>query len=214
MLCAHWDTRPFADQDSVNRNKPISGANDGGSGVGVLLEIARMLSTASSPVGVDIIFFDAEDYGQPDDSPLPQKKDTYCLGSQYWAKNPPVPGYKPMYGILLDMVGAKNATFTMEDISMNFAASVMENVWKTAADIGYSDYFLFTRTGQIVDDHYYINTLAGIPTIDIIHHDASTKYNFPREWHTHRDTMDIIDKNTLKAVGQTLLEVIFREQPL
>lgn len=214
LLCAHWDTRPFADQDTERQGEPIDGANDGGSGVGVLLEIARLLSQHEPPVGVDIIFFDAEDYGQPDNDTRPVKKDTYCLGSQYWAKNPPTPGYKPMYGILLDMVGAKNATFKMEGISMSFAPSVMQKVWNTGAEIGFSDYFLFERTGQIVDDHFYINQLTGIPTIDIIHHDASTESGFPQTWHTHRDRLEEIDRSSLKAVGQTVTEVIFREKSI
>lgn len=211
LLFAHWDTRPFADQDSVDRNKPIPGANDGGSGVGVLLEIARQISLNPINIGVDIIFFDAEDYGQPDGTMMQRKSDTYCLGSQHWAKNPHVAGYRAYYGILLDMVGAKNATFTMEATSMYYASNVVEKLWAVAHKLGYGNYFLYKRTDGITDDHYYVNAIAGIPSIDIIQHDPDTRSNFGKYWHTHNDNMDIIDRNTLKAVGQTVLQVLYNE---
>ena len=212
LLCAHWDTRPFADQDTAQQNKPIVGANDGASGVAVLLEIARQLAASKPNVGVDIIFFDGEDYGQPENSKLPYVENSYCLGSQHWARTPHVPGYRANFGILLDMVGAKHATFTMEQTSVQYAPYVVEKVWKTAARIGYGDYFLFQQTAPIVDDHYYINTIARIPTIDIIHYDPATKSKFFRHWHTHGDDLSVIDPNTLKAIGQTLLEVMFKER--
>jgi glutaminyl-peptide cyclotransferase len=212
LLCAHWDTRPFADHDTVDRHKPIQGANDGGSGVAVLLEIARQLNMSKPNVGVDIILFDGEDYGQPEDSPLPQVEDSYCLGSQYWARNPHIPGYRANFGILLDMVGARNATFTMEQISMQYAPFVVEKVWKTAQQLGYGNYFLFQKTGPVIDDHYYINKIARIPTIDIIHHDPTTRSRFFPHWHTHGDDLSVIDPNTLKAVGQTVLTVVFSER--
>lgn len=211
LLFAHWDTRPFADQDTKDKNKPIPGANDGGSGVGVLLEIARQISLNPIAVGVDIVLFDAEDYGQPDGTMMPRKPDTYCLGSQHWAKNPHVPGYKAYYGILLDMVGAKGATFTMEATSMYYASNVVEKVWAVAHKLGYGNYFLYKRTDGITDDHYYVNTIAGIPSIDIIQHDPETRSNFGKYWHTHDDNMDVIDRNTLKAVGQTILQVLYNE---
>jgi Zn-dependent M28 family amino/carboxypeptidase len=211
LLFAHWDTRPFADQDTKDKNKPIPGANDGGSGVGVLLEIARQISLNPIAVGVDIVLFDAEDYGQPDGTMMPRKPDTYCLGSQHWAKNPHVPGYRAYYGILLDMVGAKDATFTMEATSMYYASNVVEKVWAVAHKLGYGNYFLYKRTDGITDDHYYVNAIAGIPSIDIIQHDPETRSNFGKYWHTHDDNMNIIDRNTLKAVGQTLLQVLYNE---
>jgi Zn-dependent M28 family amino/carboxypeptidase len=211
LLFAHWDTRPFADQDTKDKNKPIPGANDGGSGVGVLLEIARQISLNPIAVGVDIVLFDAEDYGQPDGTMMPRKPDTYCLGSQHWAKNPHVPGYRANYGILLDMVGAKDATFTMEATSMYYASNVVEKVWAVAHKLGYGNYFLYKRTDGITDDHYYVNAIAGIPSIDIIQHDPETRSNFGKYWHTHDDNMNIIDRNTLKAVGQTLLQVLYNE---
>lgn len=205
MLCAHWDTRPWADQDSTRKNEPIDGANDGASGVGVLIEIARQLHLSRPEIGIDIIFFDMEDYGNS------ANENSYALGTQYWAKNPHVANYSAKYGILLDMVGAERATFTKEGTSMQYASDVMNNVWRIAAEKGYSDYFLFEETRGIVDDHTYVNTMANIKCIDIIHYDHSSSSNFWKHWHTHGDTMDKIDKNTLKAVGQTVLEVIFYE---
>ncbi|MBK9318833.1 MAG: M28 family peptidase [Bacteroidetes bacterium] len=213
LLCAHWDTRPFADQDDDRENEAIDGANDGASGVGVLIEVARQLSAANPALGVDIIFFDAEDYGQPDDSDLPRMEDSYCLGSQYWAKNLHTRNYQARYGILLDMVGAQNAKFTQEGTSMQYAPEIVEKVWKIAAASGFSDYFINERTKGIIDDHFYINRLAGIKCVDVIHYEFSSPSNFWTHWHTHDDTIDKIDKNSLKAVGQTLLEVLFREVP-
>ncbi len=209
MLCAHWDTRPFADQDKTDVNKPIDGANDGGSGVAVLLEIGRHLAASHPNIGVDIILFDAEDYGQPDGGMQKEQANSYCLGSQYWATNKHKQDYFPRFAILLDMVGAKNATFTMEGGSMHYAPTVVKKVWDTAAKLGYSTYFVYEQTNPITDDHYYLNTLAEIPSIDIIHYDPTTKYHFPSVWHTHNDKLENIDPKTLKAVGQTLLEVVY-----
>ncbi len=205
MLCTHWDTRPFADQEPLDKTNSLDGASDGGSGVGVLLEIARLISKNKPSIGVDLILFDVEDYGSPN------FQDSYCLGSQYWAKNPVQKNYYPKYGVLLDMVGAKNATFGMEGYSMQFAPHVVNKIWKIAAKSGFSDHFIFKRTNATTDDHYYINTIAKIPCIDIIQHDPTTKSGFGSYWHTTKDNMDIIDKSTLKAVGQTLLEVIYSE---
>jgi hypothetical protein len=205
LLCAHWDTRPFADQDTINIDQPILGANDGGSGVGVLLEVARVLAQNPIPLGVDIILFDTEDYG------ISEAQDSYCLGSQYWAKNKHKSGYRAAFGILLDMVGAQDAVFRMEGTSMAFAPQVMRDVWDVAARLGYSDRFLYERANPLTDDHYYINSIAGIKTIDIIHNDSRTRTGFGSYWHTHQDNMDIIDQSALKAVGQTVLGVLYSE---
>lgn len=210
LICAHWDTRPVADQDSERRDEPILGANDGGSGVGVALELARQIQTTNPKMGVDFILFDAEDYGQPDGL-RPYMPDSYCLGSQYWSRNPHVAKYYARFGILLDMVGAENAKFTLEGTSMEFAPTLMKDVWKTAADLGYSRYFLPKKTKSIVDDHFYINNISGIPTIDIIEYSENTPSNFGHYWHTHKDNMDIIDRKTLKAVGQTVLTYVVQE---
>jgi len=214
LLCAHWDSRPYADHDPdpKNRRKPVDAANDGASGVGVLMEVARQLSLVSPSVGVDIILFDVEDYGPPQDQTMNNADEQWGLGSQYWAKNPHKPDYFARYGILLDMVGAKNATFLMEGISMQYAADIVKKVWSTANRIGYSSYFLFEQGGYITDDHVPINKIRNIPTIDLIHLDKNSETGFYPYWHTTGDTFDKIDKNTLKIVGQTLLTVIYEEQ--
>lgn len=214
LLFAHWDSRPVADHcDNIDRrNEPILGANDGASGVGVLMEIGRLLKDNEPNLGIDIIFFDAEDYGTPDNMGLDPGKDTWCLGSQYWATNMHEFGYYPRYGILLDMVGAENAMFYKEGISKYYAPSLVRKVWATADKIGYSNYFIDSDGGQITDDHLYINQITGIPCIDIIQHDPSTNSNFGSYWHTHNDNMDMINRQTLKAVGQTVLTVIYNEK--
>lgn len=214
MLCAHWDTRPFADQDNHDQNKPIEGANDGASGVGILLEIARNLKLKPTEIGVDIILFDLEDYGQPSESELPPMEDSYCLGSQYWAKNRHIKNYMPAYGILLDMVGAPDAQFNKEKGSVEFAPTIVEKVWTVAHQLGYNN-FIDEPNNGVIDDHYYINDIAKIPVIDIIEYtkDKSLGDNFSHTWHTHNDNIKNISKYTLKNVGQTVMEVIYKEKP-
>lgn len=213
LLFAHWDCRPYSDQDadSKNFNKPVMGANDGASGVGVLLELARQINLQKTDIGVDIAFFDAEDYGAPETF-VGNSEDTWCLGTQYWAKNPHVAGYNARYGILLDMVGAPGATFYKEQISEYYASSVVKNVWDKAAALGFSQYFINQSGGGITDDHVYVNKIAGIPSIDIIHYSPNNEHGFGDYWHTTHDTMENIDKNTLYAVGTTLLHVIYSEK--
>jgi Zn-dependent M28 family amino/carboxypeptidase len=210
LLFAHWDSRPYSDQDpDVNNHyKPIDGADDGASGVGVLLEIARQIGLQGIGIGVDIIFFDAEDYGTPDFLNA-SRLDTWALGTQFWAKNPHVPNYKAEYGILLDMVGGKTATFHKEGYSVEYAAPIVERVWNTARNLGYGKFFINASGGAITDDHYYVIKGRGIPCINIINYDPETSHNFVSYWHTQQDTMDNIDRETLKAVGQTVLEVIY-----
>ncbi|MDB5262904.1 MAG: Glutamine cyclotransferase, partial [Adhaeribacter sp.] len=205
----HWDTRPFADKDTLNPTKPSDGANDGASGVGVLLELARILNTArNNPgIGVDFIFFDGEDYGNANGG----AEETWCLGSQYWAKNKHQNGYNANFGILLDMVGAKGAKFAQEAYSKQYAPQVVNNVWKTASQLGFSDYFIYADNGGITDDHVFM-TQGGVPSIDIIDYDpTSPDGTFGKYHHRHSDNMSIIDKNTLKAVGQTVLQVIYNQ---
>ncbi len=212
LLFAHWDTRPWADQDPdpTKREKPVLGANDGASGVGVLLEVARQLSQNTPSVGVDIILFDAEDYGAPDDY-MGDASDSWCLGSQYWAKNPHKSPYYAKYGILLDMVGAKNSRFYREQISDYYAKHIVDKVWNTAKNLGFEKFFVNQRGGAITDDHFYVNELAGIPSVDIIEYDPQTAVGFGSYWHTTTDDMSNIDKETLFAVGTTLLHIIFNE---
>ena len=210
-LFAHWDSRHVADYDTINTSKPILGANDGGSGVAVLLEIARNINIKNPKIGVDIIFFDAEDYGQPENSKFPNMNDSWCLGSQYWSKNPHKQNYFAKYGVLLDMVGGKDAEFWQEGISSYYASNIIKKVWDVAHNIGYSNFFIYKKSPQIMDDHYYVNTIAGIPTIDIIEYDPFSKTNFNKHWHTHADNMNNVDRKTLKAVGQIVMRVIYSE---
>ncbi len=212
LLCAHWDTRPYADwdPDPEYHYTPIDGANDGGSGVGVLLEIARLMSQEKPNIGVDIIFFDAEDYGRHRFSDLPDE-DSWALGSQHWARNPHRIDYNARYGILLDMVGASGATFKRESYSMLFAPHIVRKVWEAASNLGYGHMFPDRDGGFVMDDHYYINTIRDIPTINIIHQEEGTEHGFFPEWHTMGDTMDVIDRYTLRVVGETVLHVIYNE---
>lgn len=204
LLCAHWDARPFADSDTKDKDKPIDGADDGASGVGVLLAIADALKQTPANIGVDIILFDIEDYGSNGDM------ESWCLGSQHWSANPHKQGYTARYGILLDMVGSKGATFPKEANSVAYAPSIVTKVWNAAAQLGYSNYFIDETISFVgVDDHIYVNK-AGIPCIDIIHYDKKEQ-GFGPHHHTHADNISIIDTATLKAVGQTLLEVIYNE---
>jgi len=215
LLAAHWDSRPYADHDPEpgNRRTPIEGINDGASGVAVLLEIARNLSLKTPPIGIDIILFDVEDYGPPQDQPSNENTDEqWCLGSRYWSNNPHKPGYSARYGILLDMVGAANATFLMEGVSMHYAEEIVRLVWATGNRIGYSSFFLYEPGGYITDDHGPINKIRNIPTIDIIHLDRNSPTGFFPQWHTLNDNMDFIEKTTIKAVGQTVLTVIYEEK--
>ncbi len=212
LLTAHWDTRPWADLDSIDKLKPFDGANDGGSGVAVLVELARQLNNSKIEKGIDIILFDIEDYGQQStDTRYPQQEDTWCLGSQYWAKNPHKQGYFATYGILLDMVGGKNPVFPKEGTSMAFAPEIVNRVWDVAAKMGYGGFFTNDKTGETTDDHLYVNQLANIKCIDIVDYEVA-KHNYPFYHHAHSDNMNVIDKNTLKMVGQLLLQVIYSEK--
>lgn len=206
LLLAHWDTRPWADQDKNNPEAPILGADDGGSGTAVLLMIANIIQEHPLPEtwGVDILLTDVEDYGKS-----AWGDDSYALGTQYWAKHPHVPGYHARAGILLDMVGARNARFPLEGYSSQHAPHVQKEVWQAAAQAGYSSYFVYENGGQITDDHVPVNEILKIPTIDIINLPAGSTTGFGSYWHTHQDNMENIDQRTLKAVGQTVLQYLY-----
>jgi hypothetical protein len=203
LLCAHWDTRPMADQDLERPTEPADGANDGASGVGVLIEIARQLQAQRPDAGVDIIFFDAEDMGDSRGA-----AESWCLGSQYWSKTPHKQNYVARFGILLDMVGPKDAVFAIEGHSWLYAQRYVKQVWKTANKLGHGNHFVNYQGGQLIDDHLFINEIRGIPTLDIIHYDVVNNTGFGEFWHRHSDNMSSIDKNTLNAVGETVLQVV------
>ena len=208
LVSAHWDARPFSDQDpdSSMRSKPFDAANDGASGVAVMLEMARQIQLKAPNVGVDFVLWDIEDYGQANDET--PNETTWCIGSQYWSKNLHQKNYKPLYAINLDMVGGGNAQFTQDEISRKYAPAIVKKVWDIGNEIGYSAYFINVTSGSLIDDHFWVNQ-AGIPCVDIIHYaDAS---GFYINWHTQLDNLNNIDRNTLKAVGQTILETIYRE---
>lgn len=215
LLCSHWDSRPWADNDpdTANHRKPVLGANDGASGVGVLLEVARLLrEDTTAQIGIDFVCFDAEDWGVPEWENGYDGDDSWALGANHWAKNQPQ-GYKPRYGILLDMVGGQGARFYQEGFSLHFAADIVRQVWSTAHAIGYSSYFPMTEGSTVTDDHLPINESAGIPTIDIIpYYPDCPQSSFGTTWHTVNDDMAHIDKNALKAVGQVIIQTIYTEK--
>jgi len=211
LLAAHWDSRPRAEEDSdpSKQKLPILGADDGASGAAVLMELANVFSKNELPIGVDIILFDGEDYGERSDL------DNYFLGSRYWGNNPPVPGYSPRFGILLDMVGGKNAQFPKEGYSMDFAPNLVDEIWAIGREFGYQDLFINEIGGRVSDDHYIVERLTGIPMINIINHRISPTgdLEFASYWHTQDDTIEIIDTEVLQAVGDVLLELIYNRIP-
>ncbi|NLV53395.1 MAG: M28 family peptidase [Bacteroidales bacterium] len=213
LISGHWDSRQWADNDpeEANHNTPVLAANDGASSIGVMIEIARQLQLQADSnkvqIGVDFICWDAEDSGESGSA----NESSWCLGSQYWSGIRHVDGYTARYGINLDMVGGRNTVFYREQYSMAYAPAVVDKVWGAAHRIGYGKYFSYEdKGGAITDDHLQVNR-GGIPCIDVIGSDKE-KGGFPSTWHTIYDTMENIDKAVLKAVGQTMLEVIFTEQ--
>ena len=197
LLLAHWDTRPRADEekDPAKQKQPILGANDGASGVAVLLEIARLLKQVSPPIGVDILFVDGEDYGKSRDL------DSYFLGSRHFMKVKSE-NYRPRFAVLLDMVGYKDLQIPMEENSITFAPETVELIWSTAENLGVTQ-FVNIPGEEISDDHIPLNS-GGIPTVDII----DFQYPF---WHTTQDTPDKCSPESLEAIGKVLMHVIYSQ---
>lgn len=201
LLLAHWDCRPWADEDpdEANRQKPVDGANDGASGVGVLLEIARQIGRgAAMKHGVDILFVDAEDWGTAGDD------DSWAMGTRYFAQHPVIPGYNPKYAVLLDMVGGEGAEFAREYFSEESAPGVNAELWAAAAAAGHSDRFVQGAGPAVNDDHLEL-IKAGIPAIDLIEY---TGGGFNRRWHTAQDNMEGISRETLGAVGESVMQML------
>ena len=216
LLCAHWDCRPWADNDpdSTNWHKPVMGANDGASGIAVMLEIARQLQKSDSlNIGVDFVCFDAEDWGIPQWSDAEDNGDSWALGAQYWAENPHKAGYEARFGILLDMVGGTGARFYQEGMSKQYAQPIVNKIWTAARAVGYESLFPNEQGGYVTDDHIPVNQKTKIPTADIIaFYPNCQQSSFGPTWHTVNDTMENIDRNILKAVGQTVIKVLFSEK--
>ena len=202
IIAAHWDTRLIGEKDLKLKNKPIMGADDGASGVANLLELSRLLKDLKLPIGVDLMFFDAEDNGTDNGG--------WCQGSEYWSKNKHKADYSARFGILMDMVGAKNARFGYEGYSKQYAGDVLEKIWNLAQGMGYTDLFVEENTGPIMDDHYYLISNAGIPMVDILNRPMKTESGFADHHHTQSDNIAVIDKRTLGAVGKVVTEVIIK----
>lgn len=196
LLLAHWDSRPWADNDSdsANHKTPVDGANDGASGVGVLLEIARVVGSEVAGKGLDILFCDAEDWGTENND------ESWAMGARYYAANP-LSKNTPSAAILLDMVGAPDATFQREYFSQNAAPALADQIWTIAKSLGYGDMFL-NKLGSAVNDDHVELIKAGIPAIDIIDYRDGT--GFFDGWHTTHDNMDAISRETLGKIGNVI----------
>lgn len=207
LLVAHYDSRPWTDAEDLydDRFHGVPAANDGASGVAVLLELARVLAGAA-PRPVTILLTDCEDMGTPQWYTGPERENTWCLGAQYWAQTNTQP-YK--YGILLDMVGDPNAVFYREYISEQHAKHIVDRIWHTAGQLGYGARFVDQVAYPITDDHFYITSIAHIPVVDIIHTVPGSDTGFAWWWHTTHDTMDNISSETLRQVGEVILLTIY-----
>lgn len=208
LLAAHWDSRMWADHDDDkdNHRSPILGANDGASGVGVLMEMARVITSQRPGVSIDFIFFDVEDQGCPEwaDNYV---EDSWCKGSQYWSANPHTPFYTAVYGVLFDMVGTEQPRYTKEEVSRQYAPGVLNKMWAAAAALGHDKIFENTDTDPILDDHYYVNRIAKVPMIDIVQNTRGM--SFFEHWHTVDDNLDHIDRNTLRITAEVVLKTIY-----
>ena len=216
LLCAHWDSRPWADNDPnlVNHNKPVLAANDGASGVAVMIELARLLSSDKEfKTGIDFVCFDVEDYGTPQwayDSKQTEES-TWCLGSKAWCEQAASQGYQARYGVLFDMVGGRGSTFSKELVSQYYANSVVEKLWNIAQQLGYGQFFPLREGSTLVDDHVNVNQITHIPCIDIVPFHEDGPSPFGPTWHTVNDTPENIDPYVLEAVGQSVLQMIYND---
>lgn len=212
LLMSHWDSRHVADQsdDAQLSHQPVMGANDGASGVGILLELARLAGQTLPQVGIDIFLTDVEDYGAPDDWQGTHDEKWWAMGTQMWCKEMARQGYRAQYGILLDMVGSADATFYREYYSDRYASSFVSQVWSEAAQLGYSSLFIDRQGGAVTDDHVFVNRMLNIPCLDIIDYRIGTDNDgFCPEWHTEDDTMDHISQETLGKVGRVLVRMLW-----
>lgn len=205
LLAAHWDSRPRSDEDTnyANYNKGVPAANDGGSGVAVLLELARVFHKQRPEVGIDLVFFDGEDIGYKTDGEM------FCIGSRYFAQNFPLP-IRPRYAIVLDMVGDKEARFLKEQGSVESAPTLVDKIWQLGR-VHAPDYFVPELGNGVTDDHRPLIEI-GIPAIDIIDMELiGNQSTDPRRhyWHTQYDTMDNIGERTLFSVGTVLSHLVY-----
>lgn len=220
LLCAHWDSRHIADKDTKDTEKAILGADDGGSGVAVLLELARMLQQHPvEGIGVDFVLFDAEDLGDDRSesgqsvmmqASNDQKTLTWCLGSQHWARTPHRPGYTAQFGILLDMVGARGALFPREGYSAQNAPALQNRIWTIAQELGYGGFFVDRPGGFITDDHVFVMRGLRIPVVNIISIPNPPPAAFGAHHHTHNDNLAVIDRSVLGMVGHVVATVLYR----
>ena len=212
LLAAHWDSRLWADHDpdDANHRNPVPGANDGASGAAVLLEMARAMSQMPPSVGVDFIFFDVEDQGQPEWADT-YEDNTWCKGSQHWAKNRHLPYYTAVYGVLFDMVGTAEPRFTKEQVSRHYAPGLTDKLWNTAAALGYGNIFVSQNTDPILDDHLYVNQIAGVPMVDIVQNSPTT--SFFTHWHTVNDDLSNVSAESLRIVATVTMKTIYGDYP-
>lgn len=198
LLLAHWDSRPVSDSPrSRDPARPVPGANDGGSGVAVLLGVADALKRTPPATGVDLLFVDGEDYGDFSKTP----KDV-LIGSRYYGAHQ-VPGPKPLYAVLFDLVGDKDLQLYQEGNSLTGSPEVVSLVWDTAKDLGYGGYFIASPRHTLIDDHIELQK-AGIRAIDVV------DFDYPA-WHTPDDTIDKVSAASLQVVGDVALALIRRE---
>jgi len=203
VISAHWDTRPWADQEDLrqDRDQPIIGANDGASGVAILLELAKIMGENPPPIGVNLVFFDGEDLG------VPGENETYCQGSRFFAKNLPIP--RPDEAINLDMVGDKQLVLPIERYSLEYHPKLVRHLWDRAKDMGL-DAFIGRVDYAIYDDHIPLNEIAGIPSIDII--DFKYPNSYANFWHTLNDIPENCSEESLGQVGALMVDYIYNRE--